>query len=193
VCVCVWWQLFPTSEIAATDKNVGGGKTTKFLRRICFDFFPQFTRYMRLQREAIKSRIAPLGWNKKRKMCRQCQGLIRAVQRNISPKLITTSLLFLCNSDNNNVHGNSRPTVFQSASDSSGLSFSFSRDYRWANEKNKLYQIRLDQNCVLQLTFRGGNSNRNISSWASSWVCLVFGSLFDFIVMKGEKEEYMQH
>jgi hypothetical protein len=135
---------------------------------------------MRLQREAIKSRIAPLGWNKKRKMCRQCQGLIRAVQRNISPKLITTSLLFLCNSDNNNVHGNSRPTVFQSASDSSGLSFSFSRDYRWANEKNKFYQIRLDQNCVLQLTFRGGNSNRNISSWASSWVCLVFGSLFWF-------------
>jgi hypothetical protein len=37
--LCVWWQLFPTSEIAATDKNVCGGKQPNFYGEFVLTFF----------------------------------------------------------------------------------------------------------------------------------------------------------
>lgn len=95
-CVCVWWQLFPTSEIAATDKKmcVGGGKQPNFYGEFVLTFFLNLPGIWDYRERQLKVELLHLDEIKKKEDVPSMPRAYKAVQRNISPKLITTSLLF---------------------------------------------------------------------------------------------------
>lgn len=104
--MCVFdGNYFQRAKLLQPIKMCVGENNQIFTANLFFLFFLNLGFGYEITETPIKSRIAPLGLNKKGRCAVSMPRAYRScTQLNISSKLITTSLLFLYNSDNNNVH-----------------------------------------------------------------------------------------